>query len=521
MSKWLDDAIFYEVYPQSFCDSNADGIGDFAGLISKLDYIESLGCNAIWMNPCFDSPFVDAGYDVRNYYLAAERYGTNEDLKKLFIELHRRGMHILLDLVPGHTSVECEWFKQSQRHEKNMYTDRYIWSDSVWEGFDGISGVIGAIRGGTERLGTCATNFFNAQPALNYGFARVDPEKKWQQSVDDDGPKATIEEMKNVMRFWLSMGWDGFRVDMAHSLVKNDDDHVMTIKLWRGIREFLDEEYPEAAMVSEWGEPEKSLVAGFKMDFLLHFGPSHYLELFREDKPYFSKKGEGDASLFFEKYVENLAKTKELGGMMCIPSGNHDMIRMAKTLDMDEMKIAFGFIMTMPGVPFIYYGDEIGMKYVEGLASVEGGYERTGSRSPMAFDSTPNAGFSSAPMEKLYIAQDESKSYINVQSEEQDKDSLLNQVKSLIAFRKANHALSNRADFELLYCKKDTYPIAYKRSDENKAFIIVINPGEKEVPLPDELVTYSRKWKEVYHIGEAADDVLKTPGGSFFIYEIS
>ena len=108
--EWLDKALFYEIYPQSFLDTNADGIGDFQGIIEKLDYILELGCNAIWLNPCFDSPFVDAGYDVRNYFKVAPRYGTNEDLKRLFREAHMRGMHVLLDLVPGHTSSECEWF---------------------------------------------------------------------------------------------------------------------------------------------------------------------------------------------------------------------------------------------------------------------------------------------------------------------------------------------------------------------------------------------------------------------------
>ena len=107
---WLDNAIFYEIYPQSFMDTNADGIGDFQGIIEKLDYIKALGCNAIWMNPCFDSPFGDAGYDVSDYYKAAPRYGTNEDLKRLFQEVHKRNMHILLDLVPGHTSIEHKWF---------------------------------------------------------------------------------------------------------------------------------------------------------------------------------------------------------------------------------------------------------------------------------------------------------------------------------------------------------------------------------------------------------------------------
>lgn len=116
--KWLNDAVFYEIYPQSFYDSNADGIGDIPGIIAKLDYICSLGCNAIWMNPCFDSPFKDAGYDVRNYLKVAPRYGTNDDLYRLIEEMHWRKMHLLLDLVPCHTSEEHEWFLASSKQEK-------------------------------------------------------------------------------------------------------------------------------------------------------------------------------------------------------------------------------------------------------------------------------------------------------------------------------------------------------------------------------------------------------------------
>ncbi len=498
MGKWLDNAIFYEIYPQSFCDSNGDGIGDINGIISKLDYIQSLGCNAVWMNPCYDSPFIDAGYDVRDYFKVAPRYGTNDDLKRLCNEMHRRGMHILLDLVPGHTSDQCEWFRESQRDARNEYTDRYIWTSSVWENVGGIVNVMGMTRGGTERNAAYLTNFFNAQPALNYGFANPDPDRPWQQPVDADGPRATVEALKNVMRFWLSLGCDGFRVDMAGSLIKADPDQSANIRLWQEFREFLDKEFPDAVMVSEWGEPDKSLLAGFHMDFLLHFGPSHYMDLFRTEMPYFSREGKGDLDSYFTIYMENMEKTRYLhpdaaikpaipdGGMMCIPSGNHDMDRMARSLDPDEMKIAFAFIMAMPGVPFIYYGDEIGMKYVEGLTSVEGGYERTGSRSPMAFDETKNAGFSDAPEECIYIRQDESKAAINVASEERDPESLLNEVKKLTKIRQEHPALHNRSDFHLL-TDGHKYPLAFIRSCKRESMLAVFNPSAKEVPLPFKL----------------------------------
>ena len=278
--KWLSDAVFYEIYPQSFCDSNADGIGDINGIITKLDYIKELGCNAIWLNPCFVSPFGDAGYDISDYYTVAPRYGTNEDIKRLFSEVHKRDMHILLDLVPGHTSVEHPWFKESLKAERNEFSDRYIWTDSIWEEPDKM----GSLRGISDRDGSCAVNFFSHQPALNYGF--YNPEKRWQMSTESEAALSTIEEIKNIMRFWLKMGCDGFRVDMAGVLVKNDNEEKSgTVALWQKIRKFLDEEFPDSAMISEWGEPDKALQGGFHMDFLLHFGPSHYNDLFRCKEP--------------------------------------------------------------------------------------------------------------------------------------------------------------------------------------------------------------------------------------------
>ena len=480
MQNWLDNAVFYEIYPQSFNDTNGDGIGDFNGITEKLDYIKELGCNAIWINPCFESPFGDAGYDVSDYCKVAPRYGTNEDLKHLFAEVHKRDMHVLLDLVPGHTSVQHKWFRESMKAEKNEYTDRYVWTDTIWESPQGM----GSISGFSDRDGTCAVNFFSHQPALNYGFYKCD--RPWQQPMDAEGPKATLEAMKDVMRFWLGMGCDGFRVDMAGSLVKNDEDGKGTIKLWQNVREFLDREFPDAAMVSEWGEPDKSIQGGFHMDFLLHFGPSHYNDLFRCEEPFFSDRGKGDVSEFVAKYKENYEKS-ERKGLICIPSGNHDMDRLARSIKGDNLKIAFAFLLSMPGAPFIYYGDEIGMRYVEGLTSVEGGYNRTGSRSPMQWDNTTNAGFSSAPKEALYIRQDESTDRPTAAAEMADKNSLWHEVQHLISIRQSHKALLSKGEIEFVYAEKNAYPLAYVRSAGGEKILVIINPADRAVSFESSL----------------------------------
>lgn len=507
--QWLDNAVFYEIYPQSFCDSNADGIGDINGIISKLDYIRELGCNAIWMNPCFASPFGDAGYDVSDYYTVAPRYGTNEDIKRLFHEVHARGMHILLDLVPGHTSVEHEWFRASMKAERNEYTDRYVWTDSIWTEPQGM----GCIRGISDRDGSCAVNFFSHQPALNYGFYA--PTEPWHQQMDAEGPMATREELKNIMRFWLGLGCDGFRVDMAGSLVKHDEDSRGTISLWQDVREFLDREFPEAAMVSEWGEPDKSLQGGFHMDFLLHFGPSHYNDLFRCEEPFFSSRGRGDVSAFVAKYLENYEKS-ERKGLICIPSGNHDMDRLARSIHGEELKVAFAFLLSMPGAPFIYYGDEIGMNYVEGLTSVEGGYGRTGSRSPMQWDDGVNAGFSSAAKEKLYIPQDASPERPTAAAQMADDSSLRSEIKRLIAIRQAHPALQSKGEIEFIYAKENGYPLAYIRSGGGERVLAVINPADREATFPCDIALGERIYVHGGDISAQGGVITAAAGSAVF-----
>lgn len=513
MARWLDDAIFYEVYPQSFQDSNADGIGDIPGIISRLGYIKELGCNAIWINPCFCSPFRDAGYDVQDYLTVAPRYGTNEDLKRLFDEAHAQGMRVLLDLVPGHTSVEHRWFKESMKAKKNEFTSRYIWTDTVWRPVEGFN----TLRGISERDGSCIVNFFSCQPALNYGF--MNPNEPWQDAAGSPAAEATLEAMKDVMRFWLKAGCDGFRVDMAGSLVKNDSSGSGTVALWKKVRAFLDAEFPEAVMVSEWGEPEKALAGGFHMDFLLHFGPSRYNDLFRCESPFFAAEGKGDASAFAAKYAESLERAGD--GLICIPSGNHDMTRLSYRLSEQGMKIAFAFLLSMPGAPFIYYGDEIGMRYIENLASVEGGYHRTGSRTPMQWDnSRVNAGFSAAPPEKLYIRQDESEGRPDVAGQQKDSASLYSEVKRLIALRKEHPALSNRGKIEFARAEKNAYPLSYLRESAGERILVALNPAARPAQFESALIP-KKEAPLLYSIGEGGEAsggkvIMRPESAAFF-----
>ncbi len=497
MPDWLKNAIFYEIYPQSFYDSNGDGIGDIQGIIKKLEYVKQLGCNAIWLNPIYDSPFMDGGYDVRDYKKVAPRYGTNDDLIELFKTAHEMGIKIILDLVPGHTSDRCEWFKESQRHGQNEYSNRYIWTDSVWEAPPQYRLMCGI----SERDGNYLVNYFSSQPALNYGFAKV-THPNWQLPTDHPDCLKTIEALKDIMRFWLDLGCDGFRVDMADSLVKNDDDKRPTARIWRGIREMLDREYPEAALVSEWCDPERAINdAGFHCDFYLDHRGNGYSTMFRytnyetgQDESYYCKDGRGDITIFTEEYTRALEKTRGNGYISFI-TGNHDVPRMTRTLDDRAIRLAYATILTMPGVPFIYYGDEIGMRYIENLPSKEGGFSRTGSRTPMQWSGGKNLGFSDADSDKLYLPIDTAPDAPTVENQTGRPDSICETVKELIRLRRENAELGADGGFEVVYAEKGEYPFIYRRG----SFVIAVNPKGEAVRTPLDCTGES-----VFEIGSAS-----------------
>ena len=494
MPKWLENAVFYEIYPQSFCDSNGDGIGDIQGIISKLSYIKELGCNALWINPIYDSPFMDAGYDVRDHKKVAARYGTLDDVKELLSVAHDMGIKVLFDLVPGHTSDTNEWFLQAKKAEKNEYSDCYIFTNCVWEAPPEYRLMCGIC----ERDGNYLINYFSSQPALNYGFYEV-THPQWQIPHDSKKCQKTVELLKDIMRYWLDLGVDGFRVDMADSLVKNDDEKIATSKIWADIRKMMDKDYPECALVSEWCNPQRSINnGGFHMDFYLdHYG-NGYSRLFRylvdgENKSFFSDVAKGDLSVFLEEYTANYPVTKD-NGYICFMTNNHDMPRATFYMSNEMIKLTHAFMMTMPGVPFVYYGDEIGMRYQTELVSKEGGFSRTGSRTPMQWDSTKNLGFSTADESKLYLPVDKSEDAPTVENNIGKEGSIYENLKALIALRKENPELANGSDFEAIYAKKEDNLFMYSRGE----YLVIFNVEDKE-----RVVNFAVKdAKVIYSLGE-------------------
>lgn len=481
MPRWVNDAVFYEIYPASFYDTDGDGIGDINGIIQKLDYIQSLGCNAVWLNVCFDSPFKDGGYDIRDYKKVAPRYGTNADLVRCFEEAHRRGMHLLLDLVPCHTSEEHPWFCESRKPERGEYSDRYIWTNHCFE----RPGALPCVGGESDRNGLYVISFFKSQPALNYGF--LHPDKPWQLPMDHPACLATREALWDVMRFWLDLGCDGFRVDMARWLVHGDDEQFSgAASIWREFRARLDKEYPEAALMAEWGCPEQALKAGFHFDLYIHRDGNAYSRLMRAfkgtmdgaprgaDESYFCRRARTSIVPFLKEYLPQYESTKE-DGLICWITGNHDVMRPRGNLSPQELKLAYAFLLTMPGVPQIYYGDEIGMRYLQ-VPTREGGYYRSGSRTPMQWKNGVNLGFSVCSPERLYLPVDGAPDAPTVAAEEADPDSLLHTVRALLALRRREPALRANAPFAVHFAREDSRLFVWRRG----ALYAAVNPGEGE-----------------------------------------
>ncbi len=540
---WLNNAVFYQIYPQTFYDSNGDGIGDLDGIIEKLDYVKSLGVDGIWINPFFKSPFHDAGYDISDYYKVAPRYGTNDDAKRMFAEGKKRGLRILFDYVISYTSIDNPWFQESAKQEKNKYSNWYIWTSNTWlnppEAFRDAF-----IKGYSRRNGQFMRNFYWSQPALNFGFAK--PEEDWMLPTNHPDVLALREELKKVLRFWMDMGAGGFRADMAGALVKNaninGNDQFYntrdegTKEFWREIRNIFDKEYPDAFMVSEWSWPEAALDGGgFHADFyhwfagyndLLQKESWRILNGYSEGHSFFDKEGKGDIANFLRSYLDQYNKTKGKGYIL-LPLGNHDLSRLNIQRTDKELEMIFAFSITMPGIPFIYYGNEIGMRQLYGNPYVEGAYKpRAGARTPMQWSNTKNMGFSSADASKLYLPVDTSSNAPNVAAEEKNPNSLLNKVKWLIQMKKSEPALAAYAEFVPVYAKENSYPFIYARAAGDEIILAVFNPAAKEESAKFSLNIEAKKMSllagEESNINTNGNKYdLKIAGQSYSIYKIT
>ena len=487
MTSWLKNAIFYQIYPISFFDSNGDGMGDIQGIIQKVDYLKELGVDAVWLNPIYKSPFKDGGYDISDYYTIDKRFGRMSDLEDLIKVFKKNNIKIVLDVVFGHTSNKHNWFKRCAQVKRNPYSDYYIWSDSNFDEYDGK-----LIKGLYYRDGGYLMNYYASQPALNFGFNSPDKDASWQMHYTDERLKPLREELLNILRFYLDKGVDGFRFDMAGHMVKgcqwdSEDDEVMqgNIWFWNQVLGTLRKEYQERVYIAEWVYPINSVgKCGFDFDFLTHDTPS-FNELFRNEANtnllrslelgdnYFSENGKGSLKNFVE-YAENLYSSLEGKGYFCTPSGSHDEIRISQGKSLDLLKVVFAFLLTYKNIAFIYYGDEIGIKHNFSV-SKDGGSVRTGARTPMQWTSGPHCGFTTK--RTPYLPTDNNVA-LTVEMQEKDENSLLNTVKKLIKIRKEYACLYADAEQEFL---ETEYPAVYERTDGKQTIRVYLNPSNQIV----------------------------------------
>ena len=546
---WLRDGVIYQVYPSSYKDSDGNGIGDIRGVISELDYIESLGVRAIWFNPLFVSGWIDGGYDVIDFYRVDPRFGMNNDLVELIRKAHDKGIKVMLDLVAGHTSDKHPWFLQSAEDTNLQYSDYYIWSDrlpdkkaeqdleTMLKDPDYMQNTLGKwMKSGYPRDKYYYKNFYACQPALNYGFANPDPDHPWEQGVDAPGPRAVRQELKDIIAFWYDKGVDGFRVDMASSLVKNDKDKKEILNLWREVREWSDKNYPDHVLMAEWGSPKYCLAAGYNVDMDLNNTKGHNRRLYFDRKHqadggvYFSLDG-GQPSVrdlygnpwpedkidrtttpadmlkeYYDYFTDCVESTSEMGYFATI-SGNHDHLRInvGPRNTPEQLKVMLSWILTMP-LPILYYGDEIGMRSLVDMPNVEGanhnGKERAGARTPMQWNSGVNAGFSTCSPDDIYLpvcpewtpansypqylawkneyacgrAGTTAPGNITVESQDDDPNSLLNWTRSLIALRKEHGALWADSRFIPIFNAENPYPMVYLRTDGEESILVALNP---------------------------------------------
>jgi maltose alpha-D-glucosyltransferase/alpha-amylase len=481
---WVHHAVIYQIYPQTFFDSNGDGIGDLPGITAKLDYIRSLGADAIWLNPFFDSPFNDAGYDIRDYYKIAPRYGTNDDARRLFAEAHKRGLKVLFDYVITYAAIDNPWFLESASGKPGPHANWFVWTDNAWKFEPGERWV----HGFGQRNGNFLSNFFWNEPALNYGFGAPDPAKPWQLSSRHPDVLALRAEMQKVLRFWMDLGADGFRADMASAMVKGKDVNGDTLGYWREVRQILARDYPQAFTVAEWSNPVDALDGAFNAAFF-HWADG-FNDLYQKESwrilngmsdghSFFDREGKGDIAHFLKNYLPGYEATRAKG-YVCLPLGNHDLARLGNNRTTDELELLTAFGLTMPGVPFIYYGTEIGMRQLHDLPQIEGAYKpRAGARTPMQWTPETNLGFSTAKPEKLYLPVDAALDAPNVAAQEKDPNSLLNRTRRLIQLKHTEPALTAYAEFIPLYAEPNTYPFIFARASGQSVLLLVFNPAAR------------------------------------------
>ena len=498
---WWQTGVIYQIYPRSFQDSNGDGIGDLNGVIERLDYLsDTLDVDAIWLSPIFPSPMHDFGYDVSDYCGIHPIFGTMDDFDHLLEETHRRGIKLLLDLVPNHTSDEHPWFLESRSSRDNPRRDWYIWRDPAPDGGppnNWLSHFGGPAWTFDEKTGQYYMHqFVKQQPELNFRHPAV------------------MTEILDVMRFWLDKGVDGFRVDVISKMMKDSEFRDEPLDpAWDGVRPFLSlqhiytsnldevhelihqmrkvlDEYDERMMVGEIYLPNADLMKYYGTPDLLECHMPFNFQLIR---------AKWEAAVV-RKMVDDYELALPEGAWPNWVLGNHDRDRLATRVTPAQARVANMMLLTLRGTPTCYYGDELGMENVPiplemvqdppavnqpQIAHIVG---RDPERTPMQWDDSPNAGFSAPDAKSPWLPLAKNYRQVNVEVQLQDPKSFLNFFCKLLDYRKTSPALKvgSYHSLDLKSAEAQASCFVYERRAEKEHLLVALNFSgqEQQVELP-------------------------------------
>jgi maltose alpha-D-glucosyltransferase / alpha-amylase len=484
---WYKDAVIYQLHVRTFCDSNGDGIGDFVGLTQRLDYLQELGTNTIWLLPFYPSPLRDDGYDIADYTTVHPSYGTLDDFKAFLTAAHNRGLRVVIEMVMNHTSDQHPWFQEARSSQDNPKRDWYVWSDTDTK-YQGVRIIF---------IDTELSNWTWDPISKSYYWHRF---FSHQPDLNFDNPEV-FEAMWEIMKFWLDMGVDGFRLDAVPYLVEREgtscENLPETHVIIKEVRKRLDQFYPGRMLLAEANQWPADVRAYFgdgdEFHTAFHFPlmPRMFMAVKLEDR---------------KPIIEILDQTPPIpeNCQWCIFLRNHDELtlemvtdierdymydeyatdktmrinlgirrRLAPMMENDRRRIELlnGLLMSMPGTPIVYYGDEIGMGDNIYLG------DRNGVRTPMQWNGGINAGFSFADPERLYSPLISNSVYgyqvVNVDSQRRFSHSMLSWMKALIKTRNSYRVFS-RGTMEFLRPSNHRV-LAYIREHGNEKILVVNN----------------------------------------------
>jgi alpha-glucosidase len=513
---WWQRGIIYQIYPRSFQDSDGDGVGDLPGITSRLDYVRWLGVDAIWISPIFASPMADFGYDVSDYREIHPLFGTLDDFDELLREAHARGLKVILDFVPNHTSEQHPWFLESRSSRDSEMRDWYIWRDPAPDGGPPNNWLSNFGGSGWELDHKTGQYYYHA-------FLKEQPDLNWRN------PQVR-EAMFDVLRFWLRRGVDGFRVDVIWHMIKDDEfrdnppnpswtpeqrpydeflpvytaDQMEVHGVIREMRAVFDE-FENRVLIGEIYLPIEKLVSYYGEDMGgAHLPFNFQLILAPWDARHIAQ--------LIDEYEAALPE----GGWPNWVLGNHDQHRIASRVGVEQARVAAMLLLTLRGTPTLYYGDEIGMEDVDiphdrvldpQEINVPGrGLGRDPERTPMQWSAARFAGFSSnEPW--LPIADDHD--MVNVEAQRDDPDSMLSFCHRLIDLRRGTPALEVGA-FAPVAAKGDV--LAYARFAEDDHFLVLLNLGDEphhldrgEEARPGRIAVATRRSLEGEDVGRHID----------------